>query len=138
MTERKHIWPLLKQNISAAWTRIENTAVPGAPDVHGQNGTSVWIENKIFTGRKLHFRPSQPAWIMRHVAHGGRVFIIARKNDTLLLWRGSDLPELLRRGTASVDGIASPVAPPGLSVDLAVWASSKPFDWPGLQKVLFG
>ena len=141
MKEKTHIYPLLKRNVPAHWTRIENRVGVGEPDVFGQhNGLAAWVELKLFKGNKFSFRPSQPAWIMMNISHGGRVFVLARKKDTMLLFNGKHIPELIRRGTAIVDGVKDhPEAPTNLSMDLAdLVLLNKPWDWATMKEVLFG
>jgi hypothetical protein len=82
-------------------TRIENVAGPGVPDVYwtSLNGdNSGWIELKIIRGRKTRFGQEQVAWIKRHADLGVNVCILARKDDTILLWYGSKVAQVALHG----------------------------------------
>lgn len=104
--------------------RVENLVGTGQPDVNGcLNGVEVWVELKyVRSGWAIKFQPTQPAWILKRTAYGGRVFILARKDDTFYLYRGAQVRELLDRG---------------LRVD-PLLRLEKPFNWPRLLEVLFG
>ncbi len=140
MTEREHIWKPLRENLTGVhFLRVENTAVTGAPDINGcRGGREIWIEAKIFAGNKIHFRPTQIPWIARRSAHGGTVWILARKDDRLLLYSSRALPILLQQGVAAIDGIKGIRADPMDVTGLAQFSTSKPFDWPALEAHLFG
>ena len=98
-------------------TRIENTASPGVPDVFWTHrkvrGLTGWIELKIIRGNKTRFGQEQVAWIKSHANLGVNVCILARKDDTILLWDGSQVAE---------------VASDGIQVE-PVGAWDRPFKW---------
>ena len=73
------LWHNIRDNIkNVEWTRFENWAVPGVPDVHGIcKGVNVFIELKITKNNKLNLSPFQIAWNYKHILNGGRAFIIA-------------------------------------------------------------
>jgi hypothetical protein len=96
-------WQLIRKNLkkSFLFTRIENIASPGVPDVFWtsfKDGQSGWIELKIIRGRKMRFGQEQVAWIKRHADLGLNVKILARKDDTIFLWEGSDISEVATQG----------------------------------------
>ena len=77
------------------WTRLENLAVPGTPDLLGynNNGHFFTVELKVCKGNKIRFSPHQIAF---HVKHPHNTFIIAETLDQrcLKLFRGSRIMEL--------------------------------------------
>jgi len=100
----------------------------------------VWLELKVFKGNRIQFRPSQVAWISRRVAHGGRVYILARKDDRLILYEGKQLHDLLEAGVAAIDDVKGPKALTPAIVSLAYFITTqhnKQFDWPALENALF-
>lgn len=119
--------------------RIENSAGSGVCDVSAcRRGREVWIELKVFKGNKIWFRKSQPSWIARRTSHGGRIFVLARKRDDLLLYRGADLPLLLKECIAEVDGSSSGIrADPSLVQARAVGVFPKPFNYAALAELIF-
>ena len=58
------------------WNRIENTSIPGMPDLLGYNtsGTFFTVELKVTKSKKIRFSPHQIAW---HVQHPKNSFILA-------------------------------------------------------------
>ena len=103
--------------------RVENSAGTGQPDLNGcWHGIEVWVELKIFKGNQLIFRSTQPEWIRRRIGAGGRVFVLARKDDTLYLYDG------LSAGNRSAET--------WLNV-LPLFCTSIPFDYDGLLKKIF-
>lgn len=67
------------------FTRIENVATPGIPDVHFFNGKDIWIELKIAKGNFIYFRMSQITWMRNRHKYNGNVVIICRKDNELLI-----------------------------------------------------
>lgn len=70
------------------WTRIENTAMSGAPDVNGcLDGVDVWLELKIKKGNLIEIRHSQILWMRQRLTRNARnVWVVARDRDTLYVW----------------------------------------------------
>lgn len=125
MTEAKHVWePLRNACPQVMWMRVENLVGTGMPDVNGLlNGVEAWLELKhVSSGFKIHFQPTQPAWIFKRSLFGGRVFILVRKKDTLYLYHGKQVRELVDQGLR---------VQPLLLLD-------KPFDWHLLLETVFG
>ena len=84
------------------WNRIENTSIPGMPDLLGYNtsGTFFTVELKVTKSRKLKFSPHQIAW---HVQHPKNSFILAealgpRTGNRFQMFRGSRIRELAACG----------------------------------------
>ncbi len=134
MTERQGAWePLRKALPHVHWQRLENLVGSGVPDVNGcLNGIEAWVETKLIKGNQITFQPFQPAWLLKRLHHGGRVFVLARKDDTLMLWGGSALAELLRsvkeRGKVLVADYND-------SIPLVL--THQPFNWRVIANVLF-
>jgi hypothetical protein len=134
------LWQLMRTNLPAVhWARIENSVSTGLCDLNGaKNSRECWIELKVFTGNKLHFRATQPAWINQRVQVGGNVYILARNLDRLILYEGRQLRRLIEARVATVDG--SPIrgrADATVIEDAALFITQKPFDWSRLEAVLF-
>ena len=124
MTEKSGVWePLRDGTPQVMWMRLENLVGTGMPDVNGcLNGVEVWLELKhVASGFKIKFQPTQPAWILKRTLYGGRVFVLVRKLDTLYLYHGSQVRELVDQGLR--------VQP--------VLRMAKPFDWDLLLDVVF-
>jgi len=81
-------WKLIKENLKdIQWTRFENWACPGVPDVYGiKDGISIWVELKVITSNKINLSPFQIAWNFSHSLQGGRNFIIATTPCRTLLY----------------------------------------------------
>lgn len=128
MTEVTGVNKLVRDHAAGVdWMRVENVATPGTPDLQGcYLGREAWVESKLIrSGNKIHFQPTQPAWIIHRTSCGSRVFILVRRGDELRLWPGDQMGELLSRGWIA----------PGL-----VWCafSVRGADWKGFRKVVFG
>ena len=134
MTEAQHVYaPMRKACPQVHWNRLENLVGTGAPDANGcLNGVEAWIENKIVHGNQIRFQPTQPAWIIQRLMHGGRVFVLARKDDVLMLYQGDALFKLVRS-----------VAPHGKHLTADYRAGKpllfpQPFQWGVLLQTVFG
>ena len=68
------------------WNRVENLAIPGMPDLLGDNTSGYFftVELKLTKGKKLKFSPHQIAF---HVTHSNNTFIIAEALDPRALNR---------------------------------------------------
>jgi hypothetical protein len=134
MTEREHIYkPMRKALPGVDWLRIENLVGEGMADINGcLKGVEAWIETKIVNGNQIRFQPFQPAWLINRLAHGGRAFVLARKDDELMLWGGLALNNLLRlveeRGDKLV--VDHRLVLPSLAL-------LKPFNWSALSTIIF-
>ena len=85
MTERD-LYRAIKEALPEPhWTRIENGAGVGEPDINCcYRGIEFWLELKIGPPK---LRPAQYAWSMRRAKQGGRVYILARVVDYLAVWK---------------------------------------------------
>ena len=80
MKPESKFWKELKENCpDIFWTRQENWAMPGVPDVYGiKDGIPFWVELKVIKSNKVNLRPHQIMWNYKHSLKGGRSFIIAK------------------------------------------------------------
>lgn len=129
-----YLWSQLKAAIgsSAHLCRVENSAGNGISDVNGcRDGREIWIELKMFHGKKLHFRTSQLSWILTRRKYGGVVWVLARDGDEIKLWDANVLLQSCRRNaqTDKSFSIIPDIAP--------AWSSTKPFRWSELAETLF-
>ena len=103
-------WHELKRNTpQITWTRIENTSLPGTPDLLGynDNGHFFTVELKVIRGRKIRFSPHQIAF---HKLHPKNSFILAKHlaSSRSKLYEGSQIMELVACGLKLVAGSRSP------------------------------
>ena len=102
MKLEKDLWRELKRFKSKiSWTRLENRALLGTPDILGYapNGNFFTVELKYTLVHKIKFSPHQ---ISFHVKHNLNTFIlVACSPDPKLvrLYPGSGILELVRLGT---------------------------------------
>ena len=97
--ERKFWLEFKKKTPNITWTRIENLALPGVPDLLGynKNNTFFTVELKVTKSNKVRLSPHQIAF---HVKHPHNTFILVK---TLVprgvkLYEGKDILELDARG----------------------------------------
>ena len=93
-------WHELKRNTpQITWTRIENTSLPGTPDLLGynDNGHFFTVELKVIRGRKIRFSPHQIAF---HKLHPKNSFILVKHlaSSRSKLYEGSQILELVACG----------------------------------------
>ncbi len=68
------------------FTRFENWATPGVPDVLGiTDGIPFWVELKVITSNKINLRPHQIMWNYKYSLRGGRSFILSQTLPQRLL-----------------------------------------------------
>ncbi len=129
-----YLWAQLKAALgsSAHLCRVENSAGNGISDVNCcRDGREVWIELKMFSGKRLHFKNSQLIWITTRIKFGGWVWVLARDGDELKLWdAGVLLNSCERKHQAEKAFSIEPTIPP-------IWSSKKPFRWAELSSILF-
>ena len=113
MTERQ-LWKKLKNETTGiSWTRLENWALFGTPDLLGytSNGTFFTVELKVTTPAKPSFVRFSPHQISFHIKHKKNTFIlVACALDQLVrLYPGSRIRELgnLRKLEPLACGLAS-------------------------------
>jgi hypothetical protein len=86
----------LKRNTpQITWTRIENTSLPGTPDLLGYNTNHHFftVELKVTKSNSVRFSPHQIAF---HKLHPKNSFILVRRLDPCAtkLYEGSRIMEL--------------------------------------------
>jgi len=90
----------LKRNTpQITWTRIENTSLPGTPDLLGYNanGHFFTVELKVTKSNSLRFSPHQIAF---HRLHPKNSFILAKHlaSSRVKLYEGKKIMELVACG----------------------------------------
>jgi len=98
MTERQ-LWKKLKNETTGiSWTRLENWALFGTPDLLGYNNNQHFftVELKVTTPKKPYFVRFSPHQISFHIKHKKNTFIlVACALDQLVrLYSGSQVQEL--------------------------------------------
>jgi len=116
MTERE-LWKKLKnETTSISWTRLENWALFGTPDLLGYSsrGTFFTVELKVTSLKKSNFVRFSPHQISFHIKHKKNTFVlVACALDQLVrLYPGSRIRELgnLSKLEPLACGLASCVA----------------------------
>lgn len=131
------LWAQIRASLSSADThvsRIENTVGTGISDVsacHG--GVEVWLELKVFHGQRLHFRASQRIWITNRTHVGGRVFVVARMDNVLMIFDGKavvDTPNYKIETSKAFSILLQDLPTP-------LYSCKKPFDWTKIKQALF-
>ena len=102
MTPERKLWHELKRNTpQITWTRLENFAGFGTPDLLGYNtsGHFFTVELKITKANKIRFSPHQ---ISFHITHPQNTFILGKALGpcTRKLFPGSMIQELVSKGFA--------------------------------------
>ena len=96
MKPERKLWQNLKRNTpEIRWTRIENLAIPGVPDVLGYSKHQCFftVELKVTRGNKIRFSPHQIAF---HVRHPKNTFILVQNpvSGCIKLYEGERIREL--------------------------------------------
>ena len=103
MTERE-LWRKLKhESKGITWTRLENWALFGTPDLLGYSpsGTFFTVELKVTTPKKPNFVRFSPHQISFHIKHKKNTFILVACSLELgafRLYSGSRILELVDLG----------------------------------------
>ena len=100
MKPERKFWLEVKKNTpEITWTRIENLALPGVPDLLGYNKHQHFftVELKVTRGNKIRLSPHQIAF---HVQHPKNTFILVKSLATRdwKLYEGKVIRELVARG----------------------------------------
>ena len=102
--ESKFYKDLKKITPTIRWTRLENWASFGTPDLLGYTprGHFFTVELKVAKSNKVAISPHQVAW---HMSHPSGTFVLVRsinkkikKNITCSLYPGSEILNLVRLG----------------------------------------
>ena len=104
------------------WTRIENIAGAGIPDVNWYPGTDVWIELKATKSSQIMFQGSQISWASRRHKRGGKVWLMIRTEKEVYdkcQYTTSNKPSL-NINTAKTFGVTF----------------TRPFDWQRMISIL--
>ena len=131
-------WADVKKHLSPAVhvTRIENSATAGVSDVTTcRAGVETWLELKIQHGNMLEFRSSQPVWIAKRMTAGGRVLVLARKDDEIVLYHGGVCCGTEKSPAEPVPG--KKAVRVSASPQYVKFRTSKPFDWRALENKIF-
>jgi len=110
MTERQ-LWRKLKnESKRITWTRLENWALFGTPDLLGYSpsGNFFTVELKVTTLRNVNFVRFSPHQISFHIKHKKNTFVlVACALDQLVrLYSGSQVPELVDSGLRKLEPLA--------------------------------
>jgi hypothetical protein len=99
--ERKFWLEVKKNTPNINWTRLENMALPGVPDLLGYNKNYHFftVELKVVERRKIRFSPHQIAF---HVKHPHNTFILVKSlaSSISYLYEGNKIEELAACGLA--------------------------------------
>ena len=100
MKDESKFWQYVKKNTpNIKWTRIENSAALGTPDLLGYlNDSFFTIELKVVkSGNKVRLSPHQ---ISFHIRHPKNTFILVKdvKKKRLCLYLGEQVNELVACG----------------------------------------
>ena len=103
ITERQ-LWKKLKnESKRIAWTRLENWALFGTPDLLGYapSGNFFTLELKVTTPKKPYFVRCSPHQISFHIKHKKNTFILvacSRELGHFRLYSGSEILQLVDLG----------------------------------------
>ena len=107
----RHLWRKLKnESKRITWTRLENWALFGTPDLLGYapSGNFFTVELKTITPKKPNFVRFSPHQISFHIKHKKNTFVlVACALDQLVrLYSGSQVPELVGSGIRKLEPLA--------------------------------
>ena len=95
------LWHELKRNTSKIiWTRLENRAIFGTPDLLGYppSGNLFTVELKVSRGNKITFSPHQISFHMKHNLNTFILVACAPDKGKVRLYPGSSILELVDSG----------------------------------------
>ena len=107
----RQLWKKLRnETTSISWTRLENWALFGTPDLLGYapSGNFFTVELKITTPTKPYFVRFSPHQISFHIKHKKNTYVlVACALDKLVrLYPGSQVPELAASGIRKLEPLA--------------------------------
>ncbi len=127
------LWQLLRKKINGYSTRIENVISSGFPDVVTVNGDqTILIELKVEKKGWVYFRTSQISFFVRTRKVKGKVWILSRAGDYILITSSNELLKLT--GVPYKEGYMRYKQHDITDISI-VWA--KPWDWTHVNAVLF-
>lgn len=135
--KESYFWTQVRAGLSDENThlsRIENTAGTGISDISAcSRGVEIWIELKVFHGKKLYFRTSQRVWITNRLRVGGIVWVVARNGDDLQIYDGAAIMAAPHKSypEKKAFSISTEDLPPPM------YQCGKPFRWGDIREVLF-
>jgi len=100
----KQLWKKLKNATTGiSWTRLENWALFGTPDLlgHSSRGTFFTVELKVTTPKKPYFVRLSPHQVSFHMKHKKNTFILvacSRELGHFRIYPGSQILELVDSG----------------------------------------
>jgi len=112
------------------WTRIENVAGAGIPDVNWYPGIDVWIELKATKTQQVLFQASQISWAKHRHKRGGKVWVMIRTEKEIILTDSRAVYDKCQYTTSNK---------PSLNVNTAKMFGvtfTKPFNWPNMIGIL--
>ena len=100
MKPETKLWHELKRiTPQITWTRIENTSLPGTPDLLGYNANGHYftVELKVTKSNSVRFSPHQIAY---HTLHPKNSFILVQSlaASTVILYEGKQIMDLVAWG----------------------------------------
>ena len=112
------------------WTRIENIAGAGIPDVNWYPGTDVWIELKATKSSQIMFQGSQISWASRRHKRGGKIWLMIRTEKEVILTDSRAVYDKCQYTTSNK---------PSLNINTAKTFGvtfTRPFDWQRMISIL--
>jgi len=97
----KDLWRELKRFKSKiSWTRLENRALFGTPDILGYAPSGHWflVELKLTKVNKIRFSPHQIAFFVRHPKNSFVLVAGSPDPELVRLYPGSGILELVNNG----------------------------------------
>jgi hypothetical protein len=97
----KDLWRELKRFKSKiSWTRLENRALFGTPDILGYAPSGYWflVELKLTKVNKIRFSPHQIAFFVRHPKNSFVLVAGSPDPELVRLYPGSRILELVNDG----------------------------------------
>ena len=97
MPSESNLWRLVRDRLPKIhWQRIETgSTARGVPDLNGCfEGQEFWVELKAIRGNRLGLTPMQISWLTQRTMHGGKCFVLGRKDRTIRLFRVGSLSEI--------------------------------------------
>ena len=101
MKLEKDLWRELKRFKSKiSWTRLENRALFGTPDILGYAPSGNWflVELKLTKVNKIRFSPHQIAFFVRHPKNSFVLVAGSPDPELVRLYPGSGILELVNDG----------------------------------------
>ena len=101
MKLEKDLWRELKKFKSKiSWTRLENRALFGTPDILGYAPSGHWflVELKLTSANKIRFSPHQIAFFVRHPKNSFVLVAGSPDPELVRLYPGSRILELVNDG----------------------------------------